>query len=223
MTTPEDAPLLELAGLAAYVRLGLFGLVGAHTLGAPDLEAAHRMMTVAVRVGEQQQKLLAIGAERGVEPVELMRPFLGVLDSFDARTVQSTWWEGLLKGIVGHGVSSDLCRLLARGLPDDDEAAVVGAMTYEADESDRVTSVVRAATDADPRLGSRLALWGRRVVGESLSLCQELLATRPGLAELARRAAAASGGDAPVDAVAWAMSELTAEHTRRMDRMGLAA
>src|SRR5690349_2004645 len=117
MTTAEDAPLLELAGLAAYVRLRLFGLVGGHTLGTPDLAAAHRMMTVAVRVGEQQQLLLAIGAERGVEPVELMSPFLGVLDSFDARTQQSTWWEGLIKGVVGHGVSSDLCRLLARGLP----------------------------------------------------------------------------------------------------------
>ncbi|WP_280949937.1 ferritin-like fold-containing protein [Xylanimonas protaetiae] len=222
---PEDTPLLELAGLAAYVRLGLFGLVGAHTVGAPDLDAAHRMMTVAVRVGEQQQELLAIGASRGVEPVELMRPFVGVLDSFEARTHESTWWEGLLKGVVGHGVSTDLCRLLATGLPAADASVVTAALAYEVDEPERVTSVVRAATDADPRLASRLALWGRRVVGESLSLCQELLATRPGLAELARRAAAASAGDGepPADAVAWAMGELTAEHTRRMDRMGLAA
>lgn len=225
MTTADDAPLLELAGLAAYVRLGLFGLVGGHTVDAPDLESAYRMMTVATRVAEQQKVLLEMGAAHGVEPVELMQPFVGVLDSFDARTAESTWWEGLLKGIVGHGVSTDLCRMLARGLPAEQGAAVVDALAYDPDQPDRVTSVVREATDADPRLGSRLALWGRRVVGESLSLAQELLATRPGLSELARRAAAASRapGEAPADAVAWVLSELTAEHTRRMDRMGLAA
>lgn len=221
MTTPDDAAIIELAGLAAYVRLRLFGLVGGHVIDAPDLDAAHRMMTVASRVGEQQKELLAIGAAHGLEPVEFMGPFVGILDSFESRTASSTWWEGLLKGIVGHGVSSDLCRLLARGLPDDDAAAILAALTYDTDAPERVTSVVREATDADPRLASRLALWGRRVVGESLSLCQELLVTRPGLGELARQAASSS--DASVDAVAWVMSELTAEHSRRMDRMGLAA
>ncbi len=224
MTTSEDAPLLELTGLAAYVRLGLFGLVGEHTGDAPDLESAHRMMMVALRVGEQQQDLLAIGEARGVDAVALMAPFDGVLDSFEARTPESDWWEGLLKGVVGHGVSTDLCRLLAQGLPAEDAGAVLGALSYGEDERDRVTSVIRVAVDADPRLGSRLALWGRRVVGESLSLAQELLATRPALAALAQRAAdAAAPGDAPVDPVAWARGELTAEHTRRMDRLGLAA
>jgi hypothetical protein len=224
MTTSDDAALIELAGLAAYVRLRLFGLVGGHIIDAPDLDAAHRMLTVASRVGEQQEALLAIGAEHGLDPVPLMAPFVGILDSFESRTASSTWWEGLLKGIVGHGVSSDLCRLLARGLPDDDAAAIRDALAYDVDAPERITTVVRAATEADPRLGSRLALWGRRVVGESLSLCQELLVTRPTLGELARQAAAASSESGKhADAIAWAMSELTAEHSRRMDRMGLAA
>ncbi|WP_425954909.1 ferritin-like fold-containing protein [Xylanimonas sp. McL0601] len=221
----DAGPLLELAGLAAYVRLGLFGLIGEHVLDAPDLGAAQRMVTIAQRVAAQQQALLAIGAAHGVEPVALMTPFEGVLDSFEARTHETTWWEGLLKGIVGHGVPSDLCRLLARGLPAEGAAAVGDALALDPDGYQSTTALVRAAAEADARLASRMALWSRRVVGESLSLSQELLATRPGLARLARAVAAAASldGEAPADPVAWVLSELTAEHTRRMDRMGLAA
>jgi hypothetical protein len=83
--------------------------------------------------------------------------------------------------------------------------------------------VVRGAIDNDPKLRSLLALWGRRLVGEALQLAQELMQSRPGLAELARRAAAAEPGGPPAEPITWVLSELTAEHTRRMDRMGLAA
>ncbi|GAB2453127.1 ferritin-like fold-containing protein [Xylanimonas ulmi] len=222
-----DGPFLEVTGLAAYVRLGLFGLIGAHTWDAPDLASAQRMVTIGLRVGEQQRALLAIGAAHGVEPVALMAPFAGVLDSFEARTAESTWWEGLLKGVVGHGVASDLCRLLARGLPSGLAAEVGAAMAYH-DDDERSTAIIRAGVDADERLASRLALWGRRVVGESLSLSQTLLVTRPSFGVLAQAVTPSDadtddGDAAPAGAVAWVLSELTAEHTRRMDRMGLAA
>jgi hypothetical protein len=115
-----------------------------------------------------------------------------------------------------------MCRMLAAGLPPAEGAAVLTAISYEVDEPDRMSAVIRAATDADPRLRSLLALWGRRLVGESLSMARGLIQGRALLGELARRACVASGGNAR-DHLAWAMSELTAEHTRRMDRMGLAA
>jgi hypothetical protein len=216
-----DRPLLDLVGLAAYVHLGLFGLVGEHTWGAPDLAAAQTLVSLAHRVAHHQEALLAIGGERGVDAVTLMAPYAGILDPFDARTPESSWWEGLLKGVVGHGVSTDLCRLLGRGLPGDG-AAAVGAVLAD-DDSGSATALVRAAADADPVLASRLALWGRRVVDESLSLAQELIATREPFGKLARAAATASGQEPDGDATAWVLGELTAEHTRRMDRMGLAA
>ncbi len=43
---------------------------------------------------------------------------------------------------------------------------------------------VRAAIDADPRLAGRLALWGRRLVGEALSQAQRVAAERDALAAL---------------------------------------
>lgn len=226
-SSSDEAALVELAGLTAYVRMGLFGLIARQTFGAPSLEAAMRMETVAVRIGNQQQALYAAMAERGNDPVELLRPFTGVLDAFDARTQPSTWWEGVLKAVVGHGVAGDLCRLLATALPDAVGPAVGEALVHaDRDQDLRVTQMVQQAAAHDARLASRLALWGRRIVGESLRLSQDLLSSRPALARLARTAAesaAASGAAAPADPIAWVIIELTAEHARRMDWMGLAA
>ncbi|MFD6178118.1 hypothetical protein ACFWE7_13885, partial [Isoptericola sp. NPDC060282] len=84
------------------------------------------------------------------------------------------------------------------------------------------TGVLAEAASSDGVLAARLALWGRRVVGEALGLVPVLLAAHPQLAALAAdaREAASDGGASPQ---AWLVSRLTAEHTRRMDRMGLAA
>lgn len=224
----RDGALAELVGLAAYVELRTFGLLAAHAVGAPDLAGAQQLARLAGRVQRRQEELLAVGTAQGVDDLALMEPFRRVLDPFDERTPASTWWEGLLKGIVGHGVAGDLCRLLARGLPAQDAAAVgaaLGATDREREQDDAATVLVRAAAQGDAVLASRLALWGRRVVGESLTLAQTTLAERPALAGLAREAARRfqQPDAAGVDVTTWVLSELTAEHTRRMDRMGLAA
>ncbi|PZR54989.1 hypothetical protein DNL40_00895 [Xylanimonas oleitrophica] len=229
--TPADEHVLDLVGLAAYLRLRTFSLLAAQAAGAPDLDGAQRLARIAGRVVRHQEDLLALGEARGADAVALMSPFDGLLDAFEQRTPASTWWEGLLTGVVGHGVSGDLCRLLARGLSPGGADAVLPALADEEHEDDSATTLVRSAAAADPVLASRLALWGRRVVGESLSLAQELLGRSPALGELARAAARAAGvtdgaGAAvgsSADVTAWVLGELTAEHTRRMDRMGLAA
>jgi hypothetical protein len=220
----RDGALAELVGLAAYVELRTFGLLASHAVGAPDLAGAQQLARVAGRVLQRQEELLAVGAAQGADGLALMEPFRHVLDPFDERTPASSWWEGLLKGVVGHGVAGDLCRLLARGLPAQD-AAAVGATDREREQDDAATVLVRRGAQADAVLASRLALWGRRVVGESLTLAQTLLVERPALGGLAREAARRfqQPDAAGVDVTAWVLGELTAEHTRRMDRMGLAA
>ena len=226
--TVHDAALLELLAVAAYTRLGLFSLIARHAVGAPDLRHAHRMVVIGTRVGASQQELVELARSRGGDPIATMRTYSGMLSGFEERTQESLWWEGVLKAVVGHGVAGDLCRLLAHGLPQADDDAVNAALVpADRDQDLRVTQLVAEAAGADERLASRLGLWGRRVVGESLELSQQLLTTRPLLADLARAAAEAAardaGTDAPADVVAWVIGELTAEHARRMDRMGLAA
>lgn len=225
----EESRLLELLGLAAYVELGTFGLFAAGSAEAPDLASRQTLADVAQRVLRRQQGLLAIAHARDIASVRLMTPFDGMLTDFDARTEPHSWWEGLLKGAVGHGVAEDLCRILAHGLAAPDAAKVL-AVVERGPEDGAATALLTRAVKEDDVLAARLALWGRRVVGEALKLTQTVLTTHPKLATLARAARdAASGGAAPegrtegADVPAWLLAQLTAEHTRRMDRIGLAA
>ncbi|GAA1713487.1 hypothetical protein GCM10009809_07110 [Isoptericola hypogeus] len=228
-----------LAGLAAYTELAAFGLLASRSVDAPDLVTRQALAAAAGGVLDRQRRLLAVAADRGLDAAEAMAPFDGVLADFDARTTPGSWQEGLLKGVVGHGVAQDLCRELAVGLPSDEADALRAAVRQE-DADDPATTVLAEAAAADGVLASRLALWGRRVVGEALGLVPTLLAAHPalaGLAEAARSRAAADGGtdragepagrragaDRSADVQAWLMARLTAQHTRRMDRMRLAA
>jgi len=76
--------------------------------------------------------------------------------------------------------------------------------------------------------GARLALWGRRLVGEALGVVQRLLVQRPALVRLVALGAARSpvegaSVDAPGAPPTKLFGELTAQHTRRMARLGLTA
>jgi len=218
-STPDPA-LTTLVGLAAYTELAAFGLLASRSVDAPDLAARQTLAAAAGESLGRQRRLLDLVVGPGVGgAAEVMAPFDGALADFDARTTPSSWAEGLLKSVVGLGVAQDLCRELAAGLPAgaEDFRAAVGDPRAD----DDATAVLAAATRSDDVLAARLALWGRRVVGEALGLVPVLLAAHPPLAALASRAGEAADGDTPVQA--WLVSRLTAEHTRRMDRLGLAA
>jgi LPS sulfotransferase NodH len=69
---------------------------------------------------------------------------------------------------------------------------------------------LRDAIEANPHLASRLAMWGRRLVGDTLLM--------------ARAALALPDNTAPDDArLEPVFTELIAAHTRRMDDLGLTA
>ena len=78
-----------------------------------------------------------------------------------------------------------------------------------------------SAGSADDVLASRLALWGRRLVGEALGVVQTVLAAHPELLRLATVDPA--DADAGADRSPKLFGQLTAEHTRRMARLGLTA
>ncbi|MFE5311049.1 ferritin-like fold-containing protein [Isoptericola sp. NPDC056573] len=219
-STPDPA-LTTLVGLAAYTELAAFGLLSARSVDAPDLAVRQTLATAAGESLGRQERLLALTAAPGADgAAAAMAPFDGVLADFDARTPPSGWAEGLLKSVVGLGVAQDLCRELAAGLPGGagDFVAAVG----EPRTDDPATAALAGAAAADGVLAARLALWGRRVVGEALGLVPVLLAAHPPLAALAARAREAVD-DGGASTQAWLVSRLTAEHTRRMDRLGLAA
>ena len=123
-----------------------------------------------------------------------MRPFVAPLDAFHASTAPADWLEGLVKAYVGR---RHRCRLLPGDLGAArrrDARPWCSRSSRDTGHSAFVVSKVRAAIEADPRVAGRLALWGRRLMGEALSQAQRVAAERDALAGAARRRAPAAGG-----------------------------
>jgi len=231
----ERADAVELLALVAALEDHAFVRFAADAVNAPD---AHQRLTrsrmAALAVARRDRVLDRLGELDG-DPVAQVDRFDRVLDDFDTRTEPATWAERLLRGYVGCGVSDDFCRLAAWGVDAQSRDLVLDVL----DDADHVEAAVAALSGAcadDAALSSRLALWGRRVVGESLQTVSRLLSSRPGLARVAARgllAIASSGtgdtkarpGDAAPDAPqpASVLNQLTVEHTRRMSKLSLTA
>ncbi|MCB7136631.1 ferritin-like fold-containing protein [Cellulosimicrobium marinum] len=224
-TSTSTADAIELLGLVAYTELASFGRLAGDAAHAPTLRQRQTLSRMAASLLERQGTVLERVAELGGDPESCMATFDGLFDDFDARTRPSTWWEGILKGYVGQGVADDFCLLTAGGLDDRSRDVVVGSLTQDA-PADRTAPVIAEAAAADGVLASRLALWGRRLVGEALGVVGVVLTEHPALERLVADAIAEGGVDrrASADETRSAVfAHLTAEHTRRMDRLGLAA
>ncbi|MEG3615762.1 ferritin-like fold-containing protein [Isoptericola haloaureus] len=225
------AAVVDLVGFAAYSELAEFGLLATRSVDAPDLAVRQALADGADRALDRERAVLAVVEGSAAE---VMAPFADALTEFDTRTRTDDWAEGVLKGVLGHGVAQDFCRALAAGVEDPvgkklrevlDRPAPGPAAGAEAGADAEAIEVLGRLGAGDEVLASRLALWGRRVVGEALSLVTVLLDQHPGLDELAARAPGAHGADEvePDGARTWLVARLTAEHTRRMDRLRLAA
>jgi hypothetical protein len=85
-----------------------------------------------------------------------------------------------------------------------------------------VVPVIRSAIEQDPRIAGRLALWGRRLVGEALSQAQRVAADRDALTMLlVGGGSGRAGGD--LAEIGRMFTRLTEAHTERMGRLGLTA
>ena len=220
--TPLDAAAREQAlavlGMLAYSELAAFSRLAADAAQAPSLGQRLELSRLAgvalARVERIGDRVVALGAE--LQPV--MAPFAGLLVEFDARTPAGTWWERLLKGYVGYGVADDFCRLVAQGLDPVTRDLVLEVLT-DAGHAQLVVDSLADGALGDATLASRLALWGRRLVGESLGVVQRVVADHPPLGRLLERAMADAAGTG--DPQARLFPVLTAEHSRRMERLGL--
>ena len=158
-------------------------------------------------------------AELGADPFEAMAPFRDADRRSSTRTPRpSDWYEGLIKAYVGDGLAADFYREIAAYLDADTRDLIIASLE-DAGHSEFVVDRVRAAIAADPRLGGRLALWGRRLMGEALTQAQRVAAERDALTALL-----AGGVDRPgldLAAIGRMFTRLTERHAERMAELGL--
>ena len=223
---------LTLLGLVGQLELIAFTRLAEDSSLAPALEQRLRLARFSAGAVGRLERIFDRIRELGGTPEDQIARFSNVMDDFDSRTPSSNWTERLLKAYVGYGVADDFCKAAAAGL-DDATCALVNEVLDGASHADLVVADLAAASADDDALTSRLALWGRRMVGEALGVVQSLIQSNPGLGRLLTSAAAenaspadaspADDDDAQADAVARLFGRLTAEHTHRMARLGLTA
>ncbi|GGC16610.1 ferritin-like fold-containing protein [Cellulomonas carbonis] len=212
-------PDLAVLGMVAYLQLAEFSRLAADAGLAPTLAQRLELSGMARGALDRLDRVTARVEELGGGLEGAMGPYAGVLVEFDTRTVPSTWWERLLKAYVGYGVADDFCRMLAQAASPVTRALVEDVLDDEA-HSRLVVDALAGAVAEDATLASRLALWGRRLVGEALNAAQAVLADH---ADMRSLLASAMAEHAAVDPQQKLFAMLTAEHSRRMDRLGLAA
>ncbi|AMM20301.1 hypothetical protein AX769_09170 [Frondihabitans sp. PAMC 28766] len=197
-------------GQAAYLQLALFESLGRAAHIAPSTRTKTLTGAVATSTLERHKGLLTEIERTGADVPETMQPHRAVIDDFQSRTGGGDWYESILASYVAAGLLNDVFSRLAAGLPSDSHDRVVTALeTGASDDEKAIVSELSLAISADPRLASRLALWGRRLVGDTLLV--------------ARAAISASHQSADDERLEPVFTELIAAHTRRMDSLGLTA
>ncbi|MCX4829183.1 ferritin-like domain-containing protein [Streptomyces sp. NBC_00006] len=213
------AAVVDLLGALAYGELAAFERLAEDAKLAPTLADKAELAKMASAEFHHFEQLNDRLSAIGVEPTEAMDPFVDALDGFHRQTAPSDWLEGLVKAYVGDSIASDFYREVAARL-DSDSRSLVLAVLDDTGHASFAVEKVRAAIEADPRVGGRLALWARRLMGEALSQSQRVVADRDALSTMLV-GGVADGFD--LAEVGKMFSRITEAHTKRMAALGLAA
>jgi hypothetical protein len=148
-------------GQAAYLQLALSEALGRATESAPSVRAQAVTARVAGATLDRHRGLTAEIQRSGGDPAASMEPHVAAIDEFRRRTTGSTWFETMLAHYVCAGLLDDVFVRLAAGLSADHRDRIVTVLEA-GDDAETVAEILSASIEADPRLASRLALWGRR-------------------------------------------------------------
>jgi hypothetical protein len=175
----------DLRAAALYAALTEFERLAALAPLAPGL--ADRL-AVAHAVDGRYRRLrgaldrLGIAGESPPDAAAAVEGPAAAVDDARRRTATADWWEGL--------VAADLCGVMSDelfgALGDDADKAEGEAEPVDARAAVPVLPIerIRAALAGDPVLAARLALWGRRLAGESIVMARIFGAQRyPELAD----------------------------------------
>lgn len=218
--TEYRAAVVDLLGVLAYGELSAFERLSADAALAPRITDKAALARLAITEFGHFESLRDRLVDLGVDPEVAMEPFRRPLDAFHEQTAPSTWLEGLVKAYVGDGIATDFYREISTFLDPRTRELVVDVCA-DLGQSDFIVERVRAAIDEDPRVAGRLALWGRRLVGEALSQAQRVAAERDALSSLLVGGIDRPGAD--LAQIGRMLAQLTENHTKRMAALGLAA
>lgn len=204
--TPAVVPFL---GQVAYFELAVFESLTRAVTDAPDLASKEGLSAAAGEVLAKHHGLVAELRKKKVDPAEAMAPFAPAIDRFEQLTIGRDWYETLLGVYLTSGFLDDFFVRLVKGLPKTLAPRIKELLVTDR-SAEVIVGILKQAMQEDPTLSSRLALWGRRLVGDT---------------QLVARSALHGSGNREDDElkIEPVFTDLIAAHSRRMDGLGLTA
>lgn len=212
--------VVDLLGVVAYGEISAFDRLAKDARMAPELADRAELAKMASVEYTHFDRLCTYLRGLGADPIAAMEPFREAFDAFHVRTASNDWLEGLVTAYVGDGLAADFYTEVAAFLDPDTRTVIVDSL-QDAGNSAFVIDRVRAAIARDHRVGGRLALWGRRLMGEALTQAQRVAADRDALTGLLTGGVDRPGLD--LAALGRLFTRLTENHTERMASLGLDA
>lgn len=203
---PEPAVFL---GQSAYLFLRYAESAARHAHDSTDLETESALAVVAEECFQRFSTLVGVLDKLKADRVESMSPFIAPTREFERRTRGRNWTERVACTWITMAFLQDFWRRLAEGLPKSIRAEVVAALA-----DDTMIEVLRSELErriaVEPGIRPALAMWGRRLVGDTMLMAESAL----------------THGDDPLaeaDGVEPVFTEIIGAHSQRMDSLGLTA
>ena len=212
--------VVDLLGAVAYGEISAFERLAQDARMAPGLAEKSELAKMAALEYTHYERLCHYLSGLGADPLAAMAPFSRAFDDFHLRTASSDWLEGLVTAYVGDGLAADFYAEIAAYL-DAETRTVIMESLRDAGNSAFVVARVRAAIAEDRRVAGRLALWGRRLMGEALAQAQRVAADRDALTALLTGGVDRPGLD--LAAMGRLLTRLSENHVKRMSDLGLEA
>lgn len=212
--------LLALLGVLAYGELVGFLTIAQEAGLAPSSRDKVTLAEVATQEFSHYERLATRIGELGADPHRAMAPFTRAVDDWHRRATPTDWLEALMKVYAGNSIANDFYREVS-DLVDPDTRTLMRDVLEDSGQVEFAAGELRRAIAADATAAGRLALWGRRLIGEALSQAQRVAADNDDLMGLL----VDTGSGYGLDLGGWMhmFTRLTDAHTARMEALGLSA
>lgn len=205
----ELAPAIDtFLGQAAYLQLGYFETLSQLIAPTPELSHKESLSRAAGAALIKHRELVEIIRQRGDDPLDIMLPFREPLDAFRRATHGARPLETMLSVHITAGMLDDFYVALSASYGPTGKR--VAQILGQDDDRQALVGIITDAIASDDEWQALLALWGRRLVGDTLLIARGAL--RPHTLDAAE--------EKRVEPV---FTALLAEHARRMSAIGLNA